>query len=208
MNKLEDVIETREKLRSILKEPSDLVTRKTLSFLDKHCGIFISRSPFMLMSTCDANGNMDISPKGDPHGFVKILDKKTLVIPDRPGNNRADSMENILQNPKIGLIFLIPGKSETLRVSGTASIVRDAALRDSMAIKNRSPELLIVVNVEEVFFHCSKCVIRSRLWQEEHWPNLEGLPRLAETMVDAGKLELSESEMHEIVEKDERERLY
>ena len=208
MNKLEDVIETREQLRSILKEPSDLVTRKTLSFLDKHCGIFISRSPFMLMSTCDANGNMDISPKGDPHGFVKILDKKTLVIPDRPGNNRADSMENILQNPKIGLIFLIPGKSETLRVSGTASIVRDAALRDSMAIKNRSPELLIVVNVEEVFFHCSKCVIRSRLWQEEHWPNLEGLPRLAETMVDAGKLELSESEMHEIVEKDERERLY
>lgn len=208
MNKFEDVIETREQLRSILKEPSDLVTRKTLSFLDKHCGIFISRSPFMLMSTCDANGNMDISPKGDPHGFVKILDKKTLVIPDRPGNNRADSMENILQNPKIGLIFLIPGKSETLRVSGTASIVRDAALRDSMAIKNRSPELLIVVNVEEVFFHCSKCVIRSRLWQEEHWPNLEGLPRLAETMVDAGKLELSESEMHEIVEKDERERLY
>jgi PPOX class probable FMN-dependent enzyme len=208
VGKFEEIIETREQLRTVLEEPSDLVTRKTLSFLDKHCGVFIGRSPFMLMSTCDANGNMDISPKGDPHGFVKILDKKTLAIPDRPGNNRADSMENILQNPKIGLIFLVPGKSETLRVSGTASIVRDKALQDSMAIKNRSPELVIVVNVEEAFFHCSKCVIRSKLWQEEHWPSLDGLPRLAETMVDAGKLELSESEMHEIVERDERENLY
>jgi PPOX class probable FMN-dependent enzyme len=208
VGKFEEIIETREQLRTVLEEPSDLVTRKTLSFLDKHCGVFIGRSPFMLMSTCDANGNMDISPKGDPHGFVKILDKKTLAIPDRPGNNRADSMENILQNPKIGLIFLVPGKSETLRVSGTASIVRDKALQDSMATKNRSPELVIVVNVEEAFFHCSKCVIRSKLWQEEHWPSLDGLPRLAETMVDAGKLELSESEMHEIVERDERENLY
>ncbi len=208
MIEFNDVIETREQLRGIIEEPVDLVTRKTLSFLDKHCGVFIGRSPFMLMSTCDASGNMDISPKGDPQGFVKILDKKTLAIPDRPGNHRADSMENILQNPNIGLIFLVPGKSETLRISGTASIVRDAALRDSMAIKNRSPELAIVVNVEEAFFHCSKCVIRSKLWQEGHWPSLDGLPRLAETMVDAGQLELSESEMHEIVERDERERLY
>jgi uncharacterized protein len=117
-------------------------------------------------------------------------------------------LQNILQNPKIGLIFMIPGKSETLRISGTATIVRDAALRDSMSIKNRSPALAIVVNVEEVFFHCSKCVIRSKLWQEDHWPSLKGLPNLAETMVDAGKLELSTSEMHEIVKKDERERLY
>jgi len=208
MSELECVIETREQLRNVLDEPGNSVSRKTLSFLDNHCSVFIGRSPFILMSTCDANGNMDISPKGDPEGFVKILDKKTLAIPDRLGNNRADSMENILQNPKIGLIFLIPGKSETLRVSGSARIVRDSALRDSMAIKNRSPELAIVVNVEEVFFHCSKCMIRSRLWQKEYWPNLEGLPRLAETMVDAGKLEISESEMHRFVEMDEKERLY
>lgn len=208
MKKFENIIETREQLRTIIKEPSELVTRKTLSFLDKHCGAFIGRSPFMLMSTCDSNGRMDISPKGDPQGFVKILDKNTLAIPDRPGNNRADSMENILESPQIGLIFMVPGKSETLRVSGTASIVRDTALRDSLAIKNRSPELVIVVNVEEAFFHCSKCVMRSKLWQQEHWPSLEGLSRLAETMVDAGKLELSEMEMHEIVLKDERENLY
>jgi len=195
-------------LRAIIEEPGELVTRKVISYLDKHCGLYIGRSPFMLMSTCDASGNMDISPKGDPQGFVKILDNKTLAIPDRLGNHRVDSMENILQNPKVGLIFMIPGKSETLRVSGIASIVRDEALRDSMAVQNRSPEFVIVVDVEEVFFHCSKCAIRSKLWQPEYWPSLEGLPRLAQTMVDAGKLELSEGEMHEIVINDEQERLY
>ena len=191
-----------------MKEPSELVTRKVLSYLDKHCGVFIGRSPFMLLASADANGNVDISPKGDPQGFVKILDKQTLAIPDRPGNRRADSIENILQNPKVGLIFMIPGKTETLRVSGVASIVRDTALRDSMAIRGRSPELAIVVDVQEAFFHCSKCMIRSKIWEQEHWPSLEGLPRLAETMVDAGQLELSESDMHAIVVNDERERLY
>jgi uncharacterized protein len=208
MSKFIDIVTTKEELRAIISEPSELVTRKTLPRLDKYCTSFIGRSPFVLLATSDSDGNMDISPKGDPQGFVKILDSQTLVIPDRPGNHRADSMENILQNPKVGLIFLIPGKTETLRVSGTASIVRDVELRDSMAIRNRSPELAIVVSVEEAFFHCSKCMIRSKLWKQEHWPNLDGLPRLAETMVDAGKLEISENEMHEIVVNDERDRLY
>lgn len=208
MNTFKEIVSTREQLRTILKEPSALVRRKTLARLDRHCKAFIARSPFVLVSSSDKNGNMDISPKGDPQGFVRVLDNKTLAIPDRLGNNRADSMENLLQNPKIGLIFLIPGKSETLRVSGRAVIVRDAELRKAMAIKNRSPELAIVVEVEEAFFHCSKCVIRSKLWQPEHWPSLDGLPKLAQTMVDAGNLDLSASEMHEIVEKDERDRLY
>jgi PPOX class probable FMN-dependent enzyme len=189
-------------------EPSDKVTRKTLSALDKHCGVFIGRAPFVLIASADADGNADVSPKGDPVGFVKILDEKTLAIPDRLGNKRADTIENILQNPKVGLIFLIPGKTETLRVSGTAIVVRDEALRKSMTVKSKSPDFAIVVTVEEAFFHCSKCMIRSKLWQTEHWPNLEGLPRLAQTMVDAGKLELTESEMHEIVVNDEQERLY
>ena len=170
--------------------------------------MFIGRSPFALLATADAAGNTDISPKGDPAGFVKVLDDKTLVIPDRPGNHRADSLENILQNPKVGLIFMIPGKTETLRVSGTATIVKDQALLDSMAVQGRSPALAIAVHVEEAFFHCSKCMIRSGLWKTEQWPDLEGLPRLAETMVEAGKLPLSEEEMHDIVLNDERERLY
>jgi hypothetical protein len=117
-------------------------------------------------------------------------------------------MENILQNPSVGLIFMIPGKTETLRISGVASIVRDPDLLASMAIRGKAPKLAIVVDVQEAFFHCSKCMIRSKLWQPQEWPSLEGLPRLAETMVDAGKPELTEGEMHEIVVTDERERLY
>ena len=202
------VISTREEFRSILSEPGEFVTRKTLSRLDKHCGVFIGRSPFVFVATSDANGNVDVSPKGDPIGFVKILDEHTLAIPDRLGNHRADSIENILQNPKVGLIFLIPGKTETLRVSGTAIVVRDSALLESMSVNRKAPEFCIVVTVEEAFFHCSKCMIRSKLWKTEHWPELDGLPRLAETMVDAGKLNISEEDMHSIVLNDESERLY
>lgn len=208
MDRFTNAIETRDQLRSILPEPSDLVTRKSLSCLDRHCGVFIGRSPFMLLASADESGNLDVSPKGDPPGFVKIIDKHTLAIPDRPGNNRADSMENILQNPKVGLIFMIPGKTETLRVSGVAAIVRDTALLESMAINGKRPKLAIIVDVQEAFFHCSKCIIRSKLWQPQHWPTLEGLPRLAQTMVDAGRLELTEADMHSIVEDDERRRLY
>jgi len=208
MNKFNDVISTREQFRSIMDEPSELVARKVIHSLDKHCGVFIGRSPFIVMATADADRNVDVSPKGDPIGFVKVLDNKTLAIPDRLGNERADSIENILQNPKIGLIFIVPGKTETLRVSGVAQIVRDENLRKSLAVKNRNPEFVIVVDVKEAFFHCSKCMIRSNIWDENSWPDLTGLPRLAETMVDAGKLELSEEEMHEIVVNDEKKRLY
>jgi len=208
MPAFDDVIETRQQLRAVLPEPNDLVTRKVLSRLDRHCSAFINRAPFMLLASSDADGNVDVSPKGDPEGFVKIIDGQTLAIPDRLGNNRADSLENILQNPQVGVIFLIPGKRETLRISGTACIVRDQALRDSMAVRDRSPALAIIVTVEEAFFHCSKCMVRSGLWQPDRWPSLDGLPRLAETMVDAGKLEITEREMHEIIVKNEKDRLY
>lgn len=206
--KFRNVITTRAELRSILNEPSELVIRKVLDHLDGHCARFIARAPFLLMASADEHGNMDVSPKGDPAGFVKVLDANTLVVPERPGNNRADTMENVLQNPRVGLIFLIPGKRETLRVGGSARIVRDEALLRSLAVNDRMPKLAIAVDVEEAFFHCSKSMIRSKLWEPTHWPELAGLPRLAETMVDAGKLELSEAEMHRIVENDERDRLY
>ncbi|WOJ93814.1 pyridoxamine 5'-phosphate oxidase family protein [Congregibacter variabilis] len=208
MARFNDVISTREQFRSIMGEPSDLVTRKSLSALDRHCGVFIGKAPFLLIASADADGHTDVSPKGDPIGFIKILDENTLVIPDRLGNRRADTIENILQNPNVGLIFLIPGKTETLRVSGKAEVVKDAALLQSMAVGGKSPDFAIVVTVQEAFFHCSKCMIRSKLWETDHWPDLNGLPRLAQTMVDAGKLELTENEMHDIVVNDEKVRLY
>lgn len=201
-------ITTVEQLRDIYPEPHDAVVAKTLYKLDKHCGSFIGRSPFMVIASSDAQGNVDVSPKGDPEGFVKILDEHTLAIPDRPGNHRADTLSNILQNPKVGLFFLIPGKTEQLRVSGRARIVTDDGLLNSMAIRDKAPALAIVVDVEEAFFHCSKCMIRSKLWQPDHWPSLEGLPRLADTMVDAGKLGMPADIVHEFVVQDEEERLY
>ena len=137
---LNDIISTREQFREILSEPGEMVARKTLTRLDKHSGAFIKRTPFILLSSADAHGNIDVSPKGDPEGFVKIIDEQTLVIPDRLGNHRADTIENFLQNPKVGLIFIIPGKTETLRVSGSACVVRDAQLRALMAINGRSPD--------------------------------------------------------------------
>lgn len=131
-----------------------------------------------------------------------------MAIPDPPGNRRADTFTNLLQNPRVGLFFLIPGKRETLRVSGTGIIVRDESLRATMAIKGKSPDFAVVVNIEEAFFHCTKCIIRSQLWQSDDWPDLDDLPSLAEAMVDAGKLELSVAEMQTIIDNDEKERLY
>jgi PPOX class probable FMN-dependent enzyme len=203
-----DVIKSREQFRELMGEPSEKVTRKTLGKLDNHCKNFISRSPFIILTSADSSGNQDVSPKGDPAGFVMILDDNTMAIPDRPGNRRADTFENILQNPNVGIIFLVPGKTETLRISGTAKIVRDEKLRTSMSIKGRLPDFAIVIEVKEAFFHCSKCMIRSKLWKYEEWESLDGLPLLAETMVDAGKLDLSVEEMHQIVLNDEKERLY
>ena len=203
-----DAIRTREQLRAVVGEPSELVSRKTLTFLDHHCEAFIARSPFLLLASADEAGRVDVSPKGDPLGFVKVLDRYHLAVPDRPGNRRADSMENILANPGVGLIFLVPGKTETLRVSGEATIVRDRELLTSMAVQDRVPELAIVVRVEEAFFHCSRSMVRSKLWQPDAWPSLDGLPRLAETMVDAAKQELSEEEVRRLVENDEPVPLY
>jgi PPOX class probable FMN-dependent enzyme len=139
---------------------------------------------------------------------VQILDDDTLAIPDRPGNRRADTFCNLLANPNVGLLFLLPGKQETLRISGTAFIVRDQWVREQMAMAGKLPEFAVIVKVKEAFFHCAKCVIRSRLWESRSWPDLNGLPSLAQAMVDQGKLEESLEEMEALIEQSNRERLY
>jgi PPOX class probable FMN-dependent enzyme len=203
-----EVVSSEEELRDVIGNPSHRALRKQMTHLDEHARAFIAKCPFLLISSCDGEGRMDISQKGDPQGFVQVLDDQTLAIPDRLGNRRADTFGNLLRNPNVGLLFLIPGKQETLRVSGTARIVRDLWVRQPMAVSGKIPDLAIIVSVREMFFHCPKCVIRSKIWEQEAWPQLDGLPSLARAMVDEGKLEESLDEMRAIIEKDARERLY
>ncbi|MGB7304961.1 MAG: MSMEG_1061 family FMN-dependent PPOX-type flavoprotein [Burkholderiaceae bacterium] len=179
-----------------------------LTGLDRHCRASIAGCPFLLVASSNINGQFDLSPKGDPPGFVQILDDQTLLIPERPGNRRADTFENVLRQPSVGLIFLIPGKRETLRVSGTARIVRDSDLMKTMVVDGKEPTLALAVHVEEAFFHCAKSMVRSDLWNPLAWPSLDGLPSLAQTMVDAGRLADSVQEMQRVVDDDERTRLY
>lgn len=203
-----EIVTTESQFRAVIGHPNHRVLRKHIAALDDHCRAFIAKCPFLLLASADAKGNMDVSPKGDPPGFVRVLDDTTLAIPERPGNRHADTFSNLLQNRQVGLLFLIPGKQETLRISGTAVIVRDQWLRDEMAIAGKTPEFAIVVTIQEAFFHCAKCVIRSRLWDATHWQDVAGLPSLARVMVDAGKLEETYEEMQALIDRDVRERLY
>jgi PPOX class probable FMN-dependent enzyme len=207
-SRFHEVVSTEAQLRAVMGGPHPAVMKKEIQTLDAYAQKFIASSPFLLIGTAGADGQMDISPKGDPPGFVQVLDEKTLAIPDRLGNNRADTFVNLLANDQIGLIFFIPGKQETLRVSGKAIIVRDESVRQRMAFRGKLPDFAVVVDVHQMFFHCAKCIIRSNLWKPEAWPNLSGLPTLAETMVSAGKLEVSVAEMQGAIDNDATTRLY
>ena len=195
-------------LQKVLGKPHPQVVNKTIHKLDKHCRVFISRSPFVLVASSDDQGNFDISPKGDPQGFVQVLNEDTLVIPERLGNRRADTFKNVLKNPEVGLIFLIPGKKESLRISGKATIIQDDDVLARMALRGKPPQLALAVEVTEAFFHCSKCMVRSKLWAPESWPSLEGLPSLSQTMVDDGKSRIPNKLMDVLIKRDEKKRLY
>lgn len=203
-----NVITSEDQLREIVGYPAERNIQKVISVLDEHCRAFIAKSPFMLLATSGADGRLDVSPKGDPSGFVQVLDEKTLAIPDRPGNRRADTLSNILQNPRVGLLFLIPGKRETLRISGCARIVRDEWLREQMAVQGKTPALALVVTVEEAFMHCAKCVIRSHLWEPGQWPSLDGIDSLARVIIDHANLTCSVEEYQEIIDDAYRNALY
>src|SRR5262245_39435525 len=182
-----EVITTRERLRELYKAPSHRVIDKDAGRLDDIVQRFLAACPFVAIAS-RAGPMMDVSPKGDPAGFVHILDDKTLAIPDRPGNNRLDTLENLLVDPDVALLFLIPGVTDTLRINGTARFVRDDALCARLGQHGKPALLAIVVTVREVFMHCSKCMIRSKLWQPDHWPDRSDVPSLAEQMVAHGRL--------------------
>ncbi len=197
-----------KELRRILGQVPPSQATKAIDHIDKHCQTWIERSPFIVVSSANATGQIDISPKGDPAGFVKVLDKHTLAIPDRPGNRRVDTMHNLLENPQIGVLFVVPQRGEVLRISGTGQIARDTTLLDTMAINSRKPALAIVLHVQSAMFHCGKAMIRSKMWRHEHWPPIDGLPTYAEALMDHAKPPHTLEEMEERVASNEANRLY
>ena len=206
----DEIIASRAELREIIDPPHEVVLRKEISRLDDFCRDFIARSPFLLVASSDGEGSIDISPKGDPAGFVKVLDDTTLAIPERPGNGRADTFENVLRHPFVGLIFLIPGTRNTLRVRGKARLVRDDWLRESMVVNAKLPDIALVVDVTVAYFHCAKCVIRSKLWSAEQLAatGTRDDLLLAETMVKHGDLSVTVDRMQEVIVHNEETELY
>jgi PPOX class probable FMN-dependent enzyme len=203
MSTFKQVIQTEAELREILGYAGKAAQNKVLSEIDDICRAFIQNSPFVLLGSTDASGNMDVSPKGDPAGFVQVMDSKTLLIPDRPGNRRGDTLSNILQNPNIGLLFLVPGRSDTLRVNGTAQLVRDEDVRERFTMQGKAPIFVIAVTVKEVFFHCTKCVLRSELWSPEH--QNDQLVSFGEAIVKHAKLDISIEEADAMVAEEKNE---
>nr|WP_283775742.1 pyridoxamine 5'-phosphate oxidase family protein [Micromonospora sp. NBRC 107566] len=177
-------ITSETQLRELIGEPMPRAVSKELTFLHPHHRAWIEAAPFCLIATAGADGTCDVSPKGDPAGFALVLDDTTLAIPERPGNRRADGYLNILGNPHIGLIFFVPGREETVRVNGRARLVSDAPFFDRMIVKGHRPRLAVVVDVEQVFFHCAKAFKRSSLWKSETWPDPASLPRMPQIVKD------------------------
>ena len=178
------VVHDAAELRELVPGPRPAQETKVLRSLDHHGRAWIQRSPFVVIASRDSAGRMDLSPKGDPAGFVRVLDDSTLAIPDRPGNRRMDTFLNVLETGSVAVMFMVPGRGEVLRAAGTGQIVRDPDLLASMAEREREPALALVVSIDEVMFHCGKSVIRSSLWSPDDWPNIDGLASYAECLAD------------------------
>jgi uncharacterized protein len=170
-NRFRDLVTTEAQLREIVGPPNRLFTAKILTKLNGACRRFIAKSPFVVIASTGASGQVDMSPRGDPPGFVRALDDSTLAIPDRVGNRRVDTFHNVLHNPRVGLIFFVPGVRESLRVGGSAILVRDREIREAMTVDRRVPELAMIVMIDRAFFHCGKCITRSKLWDATARPD-------------------------------------
>lgn len=170
-------------LRALYGAKSVRAVAKEVTAFDEHCRTFIAASPFLLMSTIGPDG-IDLTPRGDAPGFVEVADDTTLLLPDRPGNNRLDSLSNLLNDHRIGLIFMIPTVRETLRVRGTAEIINDPDLNQRFAVKGRPAITVLRITLERAYLHCAKAALRSGLWSPETWPDERPLPSMAE-MINA-----------------------
>ncbi|MGI9480708.1 MAG: pyridoxamine 5'-phosphate oxidase family protein [Hyphomicrobiaceae bacterium] len=177
-------IETIEQLRGHYRPAMERAVAKQMPTLERHSRRYIELSPFVAVSSCGADGRLDVSPRGEKPGFVHVLDDETLAIPDRPGNNRLDTLQNLIANPEIGLMFVIPGVNEILRVNGTAEVRDDPELMQRFEVNGRLPLMVIVVKTQEVYLHCAKALARSQLWSAEARINRAALPTMSEMLSD------------------------
>jgi PPOX class probable FMN-dependent enzyme len=201
-------IATEAELRTIIGTAHPITVDKEMDRLDKHARHFISLSPFLCLGTTNGEGIADVSPRGDPPGFVRVLDDTTVLIPERPGNRRADTMLNVMKNPVVGLIFFVPGIEETLRVSGQAAVIDDAALLADMAVNGKAPKLALRIDVERVFFHCAKALKRSRLWEASAQVPRDAFPTPGEVIRDQRRPNDSALELDALVIEDQKTNLY
>ncbi|MGE0879134.1 MAG: MSMEG_1061 family FMN-dependent PPOX-type flavoprotein [Acidimicrobiia bacterium] len=170
------VVDSEAALRALIGHPTDVVCAKVADRLNELTREYVERSPFLLIATSDRQGTCDVSPRGDPAGFVRILDDATLLLPERPGNRIADTLTNIIANPQVGLLFIVPGATETFRVNGRATITNDAALLAPAIIEGKLPTLGIIVDIDEAYTQCSKAVLRSNLWDPTRFVSQHDLP--------------------------------
>ena len=196
-------IRTIEEYRALRGDGSHLVYEKSMSVIDEHILHFLALSTFLTIASIDADGHMDVSPKGDPPGFVKVVDDTTIAIPERAGNRRADTFTNVLQNPSVALICFVPGMDETMRINGTATLTTDPELLATMDVQGHIPELALLVHVEEAFIHCGKAPKRGRLWDPDAQIDRSIYPKMGEVMFDHGRYtDISRERMTEIAQAD------
>ena len=203
-----DVVTDEETIRNHIRGAYRSQQAKILDHVDELCQLWIERSPFLTMATVSGAGQVDVSPKGDLAGFVKVLDPKTLAIPDRPGNHRYDSFLNILETGRIGIVFFVPNRNEVVRVNGSAQVVRDLELRESMAVQGRVPDFAVLVRVEEAFYHCGKSIIRSALWKPEKAASIDGLPSYAAAIKAHARDDRPLEEVEAVMKNNDENRLY
>ena len=208
MEKPQKFVQTSEQLGAIYKEPSREARDKVLDHLDVHCQKMISLSPFVCLATTSTDGSIDISPRGDPPGSVQVLNSTQLLIPDRFGNNRIDTLSNLMQNRAIGLFFLVPGMIESLRVSGNARVITDGALLESMAIQGKVPSTGILVDVKRAFLQCGKAIKRSGLWEGTYQIERSEMPSFGEILLDQTDSDMSAAELDCSIDDAYKNKLY
>lgn len=196
-------------LRTLIGEPGELVIKKQLTALDRHMRSFIEQAPLALLGTFDRAGNCDVSPRGDLPGVAKVLDDRTLVIAERPSNRLADSLQNILETGRIGLLFMIPGRGETLRVNGRACVFQDEELLASLAVREKTPLLGIAVEVTQCYLHCAKAILRSKLWRDAAERPAVNIPSLAAMLADQVAMEgITVASLTDVIDDSYANRLY